>query len=277
MPSSAPEKFGPVPTFEWIDIKRLTIDKSYQRLTAGKASQRTIKKIADTFYWCNFQPITVAPRGQKFAVVDGQHRLMAAIETRAIKEVPCWIIPAKAYEDEAAAFVAINRDRVRMDSLSVFHAGVVAGNASDVAIHELCSKAGVSIARCATLMELMPPRTTQALGTLRKACRKNVKDAVLVRALKALADAFPDTPGQMRAAMLRALFHLYASNIGNGKKINDKRMTEVISNNDPETLEDRARANKAAYRNSPWLGIAAELTAQYNNKLPPAERLETLK
>ena len=98
------DKYGLVPDLDWININSLTIDDTYQRDTLSKRSQQNIKKIKEAFAWSKFSPLTVADLGNnKYSIIDGQHRYIAAKELGDITDLPCWIIPQCQTKSQADA------------------------------------------------------------------------------------------------------------------------------------------------------------------------------
>ncbi len=51
-----------VPFLEWVEVKRLVVDKSYQR-SISRAGAINIQRIADQFEWAKFSPLSL-PRSK---------------------------------------------------------------------------------------------------------------------------------------------------------------------------------------------------------------------
>src|SRR5689334_6103185 len=72
--------------FAMIDKTKLNVDLSYQR----KTTKSRVDKIREEWSWIAFGAVSVALRGDgEWFVMDGQHRVLAAMMRDDIKEVPC--------------------------------------------------------------------------------------------------------------------------------------------------------------------------------------------
>lgn len=137
---------GSPPTLEWIAVERLAIDESYQRATDGPASRRLIQKITKGWNWNFCQPLVVSRRDDgTLYVIDGQHRLSAAMERGDIPHLPCVVIGG--VECEAAAFVALNTQRQKLSAGDVFNAMLAAGDPDAKRVAELLQETGWRMAR----------------------------------------------------------------------------------------------------------------------------------
>jgi hypothetical protein len=104
---------GAPPTLEWIGVERLAIDESYQRATDSAASRRLIHRIKTDWNWNYCQPIVVSRRSDgSLFVIDGQHRLTAAVARGDIPHLPCVVISGQDENGEASAFVALNTQAI---------------------------------------------------------------------------------------------------------------------------------------------------------------------
>lgn len=124
------EKYGLLPTMDWLDINKLVIDTSYQRTTTSKRSKNNIVKITENFAWSRFAPLIVNDNGNNtYNVIDGQHRLEACKRLGDIKSVPCYIVPPQSVSAQAVDFAQTNTNRVIVNNFEVFKAKVAAGDA----------------------------------------------------------------------------------------------------------------------------------------------------
>ena len=134
-----PQSFGRPPRLEWISIRDLVVDPDYQReiTLVGRAN---VRRIATEFNWSMFTPVIVAAVGSnKFAIVDGQHRVTAAVIC-GIEKVPCALIECMRGE-QAAAFKAINANVTRLSSIQVYHASLIANDADALEIAKVVKAA----------------------------------------------------------------------------------------------------------------------------------------
>ena len=126
----APVKGSP-PQVNWTQCGALKIDHGYQRMIEGRQSQRLIRTIAENWDWRLLSPLTVSDRDGSYGepglyVIDGQHRLEAALLRGDIGSLPCIISRFESYEAEALAFVNINSARRQVTALDRYHARVAA-------------------------------------------------------------------------------------------------------------------------------------------------------
>lgn len=119
-----PAKVEARPELVWLRIADLVIDEDYQRpLKKGNWTQ--IEKIAAAFTWSHFSPVLVAPVGERFAIIDGQHRTHAA-KLVGLTEVPCMVMELDEV-GQARAFAAVNGVVTAVTPGHVFKAAFRAG------------------------------------------------------------------------------------------------------------------------------------------------------
>lgn len=191
---------GAPPTFQWIKIKDLVIDTSYQRdlLTNGR---RNIMKIVMAFDWAKFSAVVVAPVGDgRYAIIDGQHRTTAAA-LRDYEEVPCMVVEATR-QRQAAAFAAINSVVTSTHSLQIHAARVTAGDPRAVRLDKICRQTGVSICRYPVAAKHIKKGETMAALTLYN-CLERYGPEVLTTALNCIM-AVADNVGLLRIQVIKA-------------------------------------------------------------------------
>ncbi len=199
------ESLGDRPMLAWIAIVRLRIDPDYQREIL-RSGARNIGKIARKFNWSLFGIVVVAalPNGL-YAIVDGQHRTVAAA-MRGIAEVPCVIISADP-KKQAEAFAAINGSITAISALAVFHANVAAGDASCVALNDICKGAGVEICKYPVPASHMKRGQTLALRALQDSLKYYGGD-VLEFGLRFILGSKNKSPGILKAQLIKAVCHV---------------------------------------------------------------------
>lgn len=160
---------GGEPDLAWIPIADLRVDSTYQReILRGGA--RNVGNIAKHFNWSLFGTVVVARlAGGNYAIVDGQHRTLAAA-LRGITTVPCIIIQADAGE-QAAAFAAINGAVTAISPLSIHHAEVLAGAPEAVSLSQTCTAVGVEVCRYPVPSSDIKHNQTLAIRALQEAVR----------------------------------------------------------------------------------------------------------
>ncbi|TIX28839.1 ParB N-terminal domain-containing protein [Mesorhizobium sp.] len=197
---------GIKPGLCWLPISSLRIDPAYQR-EIFEGGAKNVLKIAKGFDWALFGVVVCANIGQGlFAIVDGQHRVLAAA-LRAIEEVPCIIIEADP-KKQAEAFAAINGAVTAIHPLSIF-AAEIAGNKPDaIALRDACSKADVNILRYPVPSKNMKLGDTIAIRSLQECMRTYGADHLSL-ALRAITRARPDgNVGHVKAPIIKALCHV---------------------------------------------------------------------
>lgn len=202
-----PKAKGMPPSIENRNPDELNIDDSYQRSTDTGASQTLIKKIASNWDWRMCMPLVVSKRDDgSLWVLDGQHRLAAAQLRGDISFLPCCVGVYGGVADEAAMFVAMNRQRRAMNRLDDFHAAIASGDDEAQQIANLITEAGFTVSR-KTGSQSWVPGEVAFTTAIAKVLRKHGA-AVCTRALTTMAEAFPDEVLNAGASMFMALTKL---------------------------------------------------------------------
>ena len=124
---------------KWIKITQFYIDQQYQRSAKSKASLKKLSYIKANFSWRDCGALIVSYDAEKkyYAVIDGQHRLIAALERDDIPELPYVILQDQNVKDQTSSFVAVDTHRVKLNPLAAFHAAAGAGDADAVSLREI--------------------------------------------------------------------------------------------------------------------------------------------
>lgn len=137
-----PAKVEARPELVWLQISDLVIDEDYQR-PLKRANWAQIEKIAAAFTWSHFSPVLVAPVGERFAIIDGQHRTHAA-KLVGLTEVPCMVMDLDE-AGQARAFAAVNGVVTAVTAGHVFKAAFRAGEPWALAAKAAVEAAGVRL------------------------------------------------------------------------------------------------------------------------------------
>lgn len=123
----------------------LWIEESYQR-DLNKQSMAHIRHITINWDWNAYKAPNcfVIPEG--LACADGQHTAIAAA-SRGIERIPVLVGGEATLQQRAAAFVAVNRDRLKMTQYQIFHGEVTAGDEKAKNILAVVRKAGGDVPR----------------------------------------------------------------------------------------------------------------------------------
>jgi hypothetical protein len=229
---AAPEA-GSAPQLAWLPIADLVTDRSYQRDVVA-SGRKQILRIARAFDWAFFAPVIMAPvEGGRFAIIDGQHRTLAALLIGKDK-VPCQIVIADP-KKQARAFSAVNGQVTRMSALSTFRAALAGGDDLAVSLDALARRAGIRILGYpmqANRMQRGDCTCPSALATL----RGRFGDHVLFLALLAVASSAGDIRGFVNPVMLRGLCMLFAQ-----KPLSEDTVRAVFKTISLKDIAERAR------------------------------------
>lgn len=202
-------KPGPAPQLQWIEIKDLVVDLTYQR-EIGKRGAGNIRQIAENFDWSKFAPVIVAPlEGGRYAVVDGQHRTTAAL-MRSVKKVPCQIVQADRVQ-QAAAYAAVNGNITKTTPQQLYHAKLTAGHPACVELDRVCAAASVEIVRRNLGMKRVRVGQTQAVGALSR-CLRDYGPDTLITALQCITQTSDGNAGFVRATIVEGLCEVLHKN-----------------------------------------------------------------
>lgn len=260
-PADPPVDPGPRPALAWLPLSALAVDHRYQRpLTATH-----VRRIGRGFAWLTFQPVTVTrleagPGPDRYAVLDGQHRVEAARLLHGqgvpgMAEVPCYVVAAGDLATQARAFLGINQTRLGVTSISLHHAAVAAGDNTACAVARILAAAGVAVP--ATQMSAVKPMQTAAVVALRKAVARWGEGAVRA-AVAALAEAHPRTPGAFGASLLSGLARLF----GEPGRPAQAKVVAVLAALDPAEINHRVRAIRRETRRAADIVVAEILRAE---------------
>jgi hypothetical protein len=198
---------GAPPTLEWIAVERLAIDESYQRATDGPHSRKLIGRISQCWNWHLCQPLVLSRRldGSLF-VIDGQHRLSAAIVRGDIPHLPCVVVSGQSGEDEARTFVQLNTQRQRLSQSDIFNGLLAAGD--EVAKRAACLLAETGWRQTRTSSDRWRPGELFCAPMIVKAL-KTEGEIVVRNALTSLREAYETAPVRNTSVMLKALFLIF--------------------------------------------------------------------
>jgi hypothetical protein len=172
---------------------------------------------------------------------------------------------------QADAFVGINRDRVSMQPLQLYRAQLAAGEVNALRIDNVMRDSGVSFAFDTRSNQHMiaPPRQTLAVSTIRKLILRH-GEAIVIEALKCLADAFPDTPNQLRGQSIAAITQIM---VDHKDKLDRPRLVKVLAERDFGEIIEAARAHKELMGTSTVQSMAAAIIHAYDKGLVAGRRL----
>jgi hypothetical protein len=220
-------------TFEWINKKRIYIDRSYQR----EENQQKSIEIAATWNWqsCNAISVMRRPDGSFFAV-DGQHRLLASWKRADIVDVPCMVFESQGNASEAMAFIELNSKRKPVSSYAKYRAKLVAGDKSAIEITRITSEHGLVIRADGDT-----PGTIICVAAMYKLYAKGEDNFAIV--IATAAKAARQDGVHVSSILVRGLDYLH-SRLPLG--LNDKRLSARIVHVGAKALQQGAQ--KMSYR-----------------------------
>ncbi len=154
-PIALPAKMVPAiitqdrPDIRMVRTSDLRVELAYQRDLSRK-SITLIRKIIAEFSWAKFRmPICAEDEGEPTVlnVIEGQHTAIACASHPQLQMIPVAIAEADTVAKRAEAFIALNRDRVVMSPLQVFHAQIAGNDPQACDIFRIACETGVTIPR----------------------------------------------------------------------------------------------------------------------------------
>lgn len=193
---------GDLPKLDWLDISSLRVDESYQRPVMKRGRENIARIVAD-FHWNRFSPVIVMPvAGGFYAIIDGQHRAIAA-QRLGLKQIPCQIVTA-APKEAARIFAIINGNVTPMTPQYLFKAARASGDEWALIVDRICKKADVEILTYPVQISRQKPRQTMMIGTLRHRVSRYGEDIVGLALEGMMKSPRADVPGFARSLGLDA-------------------------------------------------------------------------
>jgi hypothetical protein len=234
----------------WLDLTSLVVDLRYQR-AIDKNGWKNIRWICANFAWSKFEPIIAAPceaRPGKYAVIDGQHRAIAAFLHPQVDQVPA-ILHALDIQQQAQAFRDVNRAVTRLTPLQLYRAGILAGDPDAIAIKTVLDSAGVSLTKYAKPLDQMKPSECMCIASIRRALQAAGYEQVRT-GLAALRTAGEQLAGGSLIAASSILVCAIAA-----EKLTEKELARVLVDTDLDQV--RSEMLSRALNPSLWPKMAA--------------------
>jgi len=226
----------------------LEIDHNYQR----HAKNVRVLKLAKRWNWLACGVLTVAKRGDRYYVVDGQHRLMAALKRGDIERLPCLVFESVEMRDEAVAFRDANRERRPITTFEQWNADLVAQDEATLFAHEIITNSGRTPSQTAS------PGTVRCLSAIVSAARTSRDELGRVWPLAVQVCA----GNALHERVFGALMYLEC-NLVEGQSVADKRWREKLVKLGYKGMLDASQRAAAFYaKGGPkvWaLGVMQEL------------------
>jgi len=226
----------------WLPLTKLVIDARYQR-AVGERGERNIRHIVEHFDWACFSPLVVSRRADGlYAVIDGQHRAIAALSHGGIDRVPCLVLDTSP-EREALAFAVINSQVTSILAQHLHYARVTSGDPHALEIARICEISGVRILRYARMYSKQKSGDTLAINTL-SSCLKRYGADTLITSLQTITQTGDGNPGGLRAPIIHATCGVLHYN----KRWRDagERLFKAMETTTVDRLYERALRDQAA-------------------------------
>lgn len=269
------DDFGAPPSLEWIEIRNLVIDDSYQR-DLKTDSWRAIRRIAAAFKWSQFSPVFVSPvDGGLFAIIDGQHRVHAAL-LRGIDSVPCQIV-RMTLPEQARAFAAVNGQVTKVTTWQVYKAAFAAGEDWAVKSAAVCEAAGCRLMTSNASTATKRPGEVYAVGLIRAAVAAGRGESVTVTLRAIKMSSFGADAEAYSGEVLRA-FVAAISERPWLHQISPMALGTCIDEMDFYAIADRAAAQakemrRSGERMSQSDLVAADVGALFDRRFPQRIRM----
>lgn len=232
----------------YLPKRDLHVDRSYQR---GAKNARVLKLVR-RWNWLAAGVLIVARRDGKYFVVDGQHRLMAAMKRSDIELLPCLIFDSTSQHEEAEAFRDVNKERRPITTFEQWNANIVAGDEATLFCNRLIQDAGREPSQSAT------PNSVKCLSALIDASLSSRDQLIAVWPV--VADVCKGHP--LHEKVFGALLYLERY-LSDGQSLTDKRTRSKVERLGYTGVLNAAQRASAFYsRGGPkvWaLGVMQEL------------------
>ena len=133
-------------SFKYISKNSLLVPIEYQRTQI----ERKVLDISSKWSWFGCGVIIVAYRDGLHWVVDGQHRVAAALRRSDIKELPCMVFDSSDIASEAQAFVIVNVGRKPVTAIDKLRALSVSENEDAAFLTSTLDSLNLRLAKTAT-------------------------------------------------------------------------------------------------------------------------------
>lgn len=220
--------------FDVIRIELMFVDRSYQRPLTDFAA-----KIEQDFNPALIQTVALSERSNgKFAVIDGQTRMVAA-EKLGYDVLPACVFTGLGVPEEAAIFEQLGTARRALKTYDRFRAAITRGDPEAIAIQALVDSLGLEIGS-------KFPEQIIAVGALRSCYRRD--GIQLERTLVNLKEAWPDRApaGDMIKGMHLFFTPRNAKLRRERQGLNDEKLVMKLQVAGPDQIRRRVNAAREA-------------------------------
>lgn len=198
----------------WLNKTILEIDNEYQR--DAKDDDSKVLRIASEWSWIACGALIVANRRGRYYVIDGHHRVRAAMKRSDIEMLPCVVFESTDQKQEAEGFIRANKNRKPMSAVDSFRALLMAGNQEALMLESLVRSRGLRVGPTGKgmfsapgamldLLKADPVRATHAFNLAADICNNEGIHQEIIRGLFALDSRLNRTSIQDRRVRQRLL------------------------------------------------------------------------
>lgn len=220
-------------SFQNIHKSMLSIPFEYQR----DVVDAKVLDIAANWTWFGCGSLVVAYREGIYWVVDGQHRLLAALRRSDIQEMPCMVFASDNLKAEAGAFLVVNSGRKPVTAIGKQKALVISGDDTAVFINVVFERLGLQASK--TALSVGRVKCVALCMRLARQNRARFEAAMELTAQIAKKDNEP-----IYEKVLDSLFYLEANC---ESKLGDKRLRDRLMQIGTRGIIDAANRASAFY------------------------------
>jgi len=237
----------------------LKVNDNYQRQT----SVARIAAIRAEWSWVACGALTVARRGNDLWVMDGQHRLNAALARSDIVELPCLVFETTDVTEEAAGFLSANVNRKQMATFERWRALLVSGDPLAMKIEAVFIRCGVKPRSSGNLHS---SRSLAFLGTCVREAERDFQSFETVIEIVAALCATRSIPEKLFAGLI------YLK--GKGLDLTNARVLQRLNSVGVNKMLDGAERAAAFYTRGGAKVWAAGILEEINRNLQKKITLE---
>lgn len=251
---------------EMLPESLLWINPAYQRWV----SERHVNDIATNFDPNVFGALIVSHRddggGDRYAVVDGQHRLLA-LRLVAPSDIaaPCSIRDGLSVEDEASIFWKMNKTRLQVSGSAEFKARLIAREPIALGINEIATKYGV----------YMQQKGPGPLGLREVGAFSSVEEIYIAghldRVFRIMTEGWGQERGVLRAKYIRGIYRFLVER-NHAHLIDDAHLIQRLQETPPADIERKALFFQETIRGRWDESMARSFHEHYNRGLRSSGR-----
>lgn len=248
---------GDKPELRWVATDLVKVDHNYQR----EIKPHVVAKILRKFSWSHFGCVSLAEQDDgTYTVLDGQHRLAAAVAHPRINEIPASVIRASGVVEEATIFLGVNTNRTAVTTVERYWAGIEAGDAALIRVRDVLTRAGCEV------VPVPGPTTksnlTNAVSAIQRAIDR-YGDRAVINACTILKNAWLGDKSALAGTVISALARLSRAN----PALSIERMTDLLRAKGRANLSADAENMRKISGGAAEVALAKALVEIYNKGL----------